>query len=319
MSDFISGFSTKIQEYLAFRNALGFSDDHKKHLLRFDMYCSKFGKTGNILTKDIVCGWINYEIASGRHCLENKASAIRLFAQYIGDDSYIFPTDHLPKVSNFIPNILSDEDLIKLFSAIDSAQTKGDPFLSETMSVLFRLLYSSGLRPGEGRKVQISDIDFITGEIFIRKSKRNKDRLIVVSDDMRKLLCSYRNHRAILQSSDDSLFVHTNGLPLKEHDINRYMRRCWKRANPDVSPQLLPQLRPYDLRHLFASTVLQKWLDEGRDLYTMLPYLRAYMGHVRFEDTAYYIHILPDRLLTSQGMNWEHIDGVGLKEDIWQH
>lgn len=54
MSDFTSGFSTKIQEYLAFRNALGFSDDHKKHLLRFDMYCSKFGKTGNILTK-VLC------------------------------------------------------------------------------------------------------------------------------------------------------------------------------------------------------------------------------------------------------------------------
>ena len=39
----------------------------------------------------------------------------------------------------------------------------------------------------------------------------------------------------------------------------------------------------------------------------MLPYLRAYMGHEKFEDTAYYIHILPDRLLKSPGVDWESI------------
>ena len=27
----------------------------------------------------------------------------------------------------------------------------------------------------------------------------------------------------------------------------------------------------------------------------MLPFLSAYMGHARFEDTAYYIHMIPDR------------------------
>lgn len=319
MLDFTSGFAAKIREYLDFRKSLGFSNDHRKHLLRFDMYCSQFGKTTDILTKDIVCGWISYEIASDRHCLENKAAAIRAFARHIGGNSYILPADRIPKTPNFIPYILSDEELVRLFSAIDAARNKHDPFLSETMRVLFRLLYSSGLRPGEGRRVQISDIDFTTGEILIRKSKKNKDRLIVVSDDMRKLLFSYRNRRMMLPFTDNSLFVHTNGIPLKEYEINGYMRQCWKAANPDVEPQSLPKLRPYDLRHLFASTLLQKWLDEGRDLYAMLPYLRAYMGHVHFEDTAYYIHILPDRLSASQGINWQHIDSIGLEGSIWQH
>ncbi len=205
------------------------------------------------------------------------------------------------------------------WSAAERYGHKHDPFLSETMRVLFRLLYSSGLRPGEGRRVQISDIDFTTGEILIRKSKKNKDRLIVVSDNMRKLLFSYRNRRMMLPFTDNSLFVHTNGIPLKEYEINGYMCQCWKAANPDVEPQSLPKLRPYDLRHLFVSTLLQKWLDEGRDLYAMLPYLRAYMGHVHFEDTAYYIHILSDRLSASQGINWQHIDSIGLEGSIWKH
>lgn len=45
----------------------------------------------------------------------------------------------------------------------------------------------------------------------------------------------------------------------------------------------------------------------------MLPYLRAYMGHQSFSDTVYYIHLLPDRLMKSPGIDWEKIDRVGLE------
>ena len=64
---------------------------------------------------------------------------------------------------------------------------------------------------------------------------------------------------------------------------------------------------------------IRRWLDEGKDLYAMLPYLRAYMGHEKFEDTAYYIHILPDRLLKSPGVDWESIDKIGLEVDLWKN
>ena len=39
----------------------------------------------------------------------------------------------------------------------------------------------------------------------------------------------------------------------------------------------------------------------------MLPYLRAYMGHEKFSDTAYYIHILPERLMVSPGVQWDTV------------
>ena len=49
----------------------------------------------------------------------------------------------------------------------------------------------------------------------------------------------------------------------------------------------------------------------------MLPYLRAYMGHQSFSDTVYYIHLLPDRLMKSPGIDWEKIDRVGLEAGLW--
>lgn len=99
--------------------------------------------------------------------------------------------------------------------------------------------------------------------------------------------------------------------------VDRTCKSCWAAAHPEVDPKLLPRLRPYDLRHRFASTVLQRWMDEGRNLYAMLPYLRAYMGHEKFSDTAYYIHILPERLMVSPGVQWENIDRIGMEVDIW--
>ncbi len=49
----------------------------------------------------------------------------------------------------------------------------------------------------------------------------------------------------------------------------------------------------------------------------MLPYLRAYMGHEEFRDTLYYVHILPENLLSSDRVDWEQIESVGLEDSIW--
>lgn len=35
-------------------------------------------------------------------------------------------------------------------------------------------------------------------------------------------------------------------------------------------------------------------MREGRDIDAMLPFLSAYMGHARYEDTLYYVHMVPD-------------------------
>ena len=55
-----------------------------------------------------------------------------------------------------------------------------------------------------------------------------------------------------------------------------------------------PRPRVYDFRHTFATECICRWMREGKDVDAMLPFLSAYMGHARFEDTAYYIHMIPD-------------------------
>ena len=109
-----------------------------------------------------------------------------------------------------------------------------------------------------------------------------------------------------------------DGAPLSRWYVNSAVKECWIVANPGIDPKELPRVRAYDLRHRFASAVLQGWIDEGKNLYVMLPYLMAYMGHQSFSDTVYYIHLLPDRLMKSPGIDWEKIDHVGLEVDLWK-
>jgi integrase len=80
--------------------------------------------------------------------------------------------------------------------------------------------------------------------------------------------------------------------------------QCWEMSGNGSSRG---RCVPYDFRHNFASQLLMRWTEEGKDLAAWLPYLSAYMGHASFSSTFYYIHLLPQRL--SQ-MDFTHAGAV---------
>jgi integrase len=226
-------------------------------LSKFDTYCYQFHPNETSITKNLVCGWLSHEIKSGRHCIENKCAAIRSFANYVGNDSYKLDKRFVFSRRNFNPYILTDEELARLFAAIDTVKKPNDPFFAETAGVIFRLQYTCGLRPQEVRKIRCKDIDFHTGEIYIMHSKRNKDRIIVAAQDVIALLNEYRARRCYFTNDNNEFFIHTDGRPISSEQLTDLFQKCWKEANSNVSSDALPPLRPYDLRHRFASTLLQ--------------------------------------------------------------
>lgn len=322
MKNLKSGFAAKINEYMDFRHSLGFSDSHAYILKRFDSYCAQFHPQADILSKEVVRGWFDHELRRSDKDLRHRGDVLRSFAKYMGGDSYILPADltAIPE-KPYSPYIMDDRELSAFFGAVDSYRDGKDPFVHVTFSVLLRLIYSCGLRPGEGRTLRTEDIDLMTGEILIRENKCHKERIVVASDDMVELLEYYAGERSVWArpGSEEPFFIDCHARPISPWSLSRHVRKFWVDANPGVPAESLPRVRPYDLRHRFASELIQKWLDEGRDLYAMLPYMRSYMGHARFEDTAYYIHIIPDRLVSSPGVDWEAIDKIGLEDGIWEN
>jgi integrase len=315
----MSKLAPTINEYLEMRKALGYSDCQEIHLASFDTYCREHHPDLETLTRESVRGWVSYEISCGRNSMYRKIGSIRMLAQYLGGGAYILPTNAVAKAPVCTPYILTDDELSRLFFAVDNIQGKTDSSLKAMFPTLIRLLYTCGLRPTEGRLIKRKNIDFTTGEILVEKSKAHKERIVVMSDDMLRQCREYDIIRTIISPESEYFFVRKDGKPVPTYHLCVVFTNCWRRANPNIPENMLPRLRAYDLRHRFASTILQKWIGEGRDLYAMLPYLQAYMGHEMFEDTAYYIHLLPENLLNSTGVDWSAIDAVNPEVTIWKN
>lgn len=181
---------------------------------------------------------------------------------------------------------------------------------SKIPPVLFRLIYTCGLRPNEGRELLRENINLKTGELYITKTKRKKDRIIVLSDDMLGLCKKYNSVLESLKISSKYFFPDQDGQAYTMPRLDRLFKNCWEEANSTIPFKRLPTVRIYDLRHRFASEVLNRWLDEKQNLYNKLPYLQAYMGHGKISETVYYIHILPERLVKSAGVDWDALEAM---------
>lgn len=316
-------FAASLDAFTEYREKQGYSDQTTtKYLYRFDSYCQNNNIESDDLTQDLITNWLKSEMELGYDDMYGRGKALRLFGKYLqgmGKSAYILPTFLFRERRKSIPYILSDVELKAFFTAADelSPWHCGDRFAPYVAPVIFRLMYTSGLRPQEACMLAVEDVNLKNGEILIRINKRNSERIIVVSDDMLRLLNEYSTRRKNFFVRSIYFFPRIDGSAYESQQISKLCHACWRKANPGKKVHEIPHLRPYDFRHAFASSVLQKWLDEGKDLYTMLPYLRAYMGHIHIADTEYYIHILPDRLSASSGVKWDVIDSVMPEVEIW--
>ncbi len=87
-----------------------------------------------------------------------------------------------PPKTTRIPDILSVEQLIQLFSATRKLSYK----------VFFFTIYSMGLRLGEGINLSVGDIDSAHMRVHIRDAKGNKDRLAPLPEKTLNVLKKYQ-------------------------------------------------------------------------------------------------------------------------------
>ena len=304
MYTFTSVFSSRIEDMLSFRIARGYKkESHLHQLIRFDKYCCAQAYDVPELTAAIAHGWLDSEAESSRDVI-SKAMSIRQFGKYlcaIGEDAYILPDKYAPSRRAKPPYIFTDDELTALFAAIDKLPPKeSEPYLTEIAPVLFRLTYTCGLRPNESRELLFKNVNLDSGEILITNTKRNKERIVVMSDDMGDLCRKYDLRRGIFSNGNPYFFPSYNGGCFEGSVVYATLNKAWKSICRTKKKQTI---RVADLRHRFASACLMRWLDNGENLMSMLPYLQAYMGHDRMDETAYYIHILPENLIRSSAID----------------
>ena len=299
-------FAKAVESMMAFRCSVGLSVQATKSMSSmFEEYCMAKSITVPRLTRDAAEGWLEWESNRGRRGLPQKASFLRLLARFVnatGGLAYELPVACTPKGAGFSPHVFTDSELSMLFREIDGYEDAGRIVPRGTYPVLFRTIYTCGLRPGEGCRILLSDVDLASGRMLIRAAKRHRERLVVASWDMRRLLARFIGARG--SSISPFLFPRTDGRMIGPSLARDVFCRCWARACRKAGVANPARVRVYDLRHRFASAVLQRWQETGRNVQAMIPRLRSYMGHEHMESTLYYVHLLPQRLSSRPGVDW---------------
>ncbi len=306
------------EEMMSYRTSVGYATaTYRSSVPPFINFCVENYPNSELITPEMIDKWLAFYPYTNN----SKAAFIALLREYtkylnfLGYEDYIPDDDYTVKRTAYNPYLFTDEELSGLFNAIDSIKgaTCGKRYLPEVvLPVYSRLIYCCGLRPQEPPAIRTEDIDLKTGDLYIRQSKRHKDRHIIMSSDMLKLCKRYD----ALAGKRKWFFQKWDGT---QYETSWY-NNVWRRIIKTCGIQWKGNPRPYDLRHAFASRNIINWINSGKNVMELLTYLSAYMGHSELTSTLYYVHLLPDKLRKAKGIDWNMLskiygEGVSCDED----
>lgn len=297
-NEFYSDLKEVIEDYLEEMKATGFSTEvPRRYLQHFDAFYAQNGYIGKRLTKVMVEAFvygIDYEKNGTKYKKEIIMSNLATYMQRIGLEAYICPRKSQPKFRGHISHIFSRDELQCFFNAIDQYDTITDSYRVMIDSVLFRLLYASGMRIGEALKLKRKDIDFTNQTIFIKQAKNNKDRMIPVIPSVIQRMQELDKKIHGNSSKEDIFFKSTYSNNNGIYDKTTIYRRFRTYLLLADIPHIGNGPRVHDFRHTFAVHSLKKLILEGETLLNIMPYLAAYLGHTDFRGTQYYLKLTSD-------------------------
>ena len=173
-----------VAELVASRHAGGYRFKVQERVLRqFAGHCRREGYPDGSITKEAVDGFLY-----GRHLrastVRRNELALRQLAEYAraaGWDACTPAAAAQARVRHQPPYVLTDDEVRRLFTAIDSQAMSSFSNKAMVDPVLFRVLYGAGLRVSEALSLTLADVDTRGGTLRIRDSKNGESRTVPVT------------------------------------------------------------------------------------------------------------------------------------------
>lgn len=292
-----------LAEYLAFRRKLGTRlSEPGITLIHFVDFLENEGH--QYITTEAAVRWATLPKGVQAATCARRLGHVRGFARWL---SATDPRNQIPdrgilhaRHRRPTPYIFSELEITELM--VQAAQLHSKAGLrSLTYVTLIGLLASTGLRPGEALKLDMSDVDFDKGILLIRETKFGKSRFVPVTDSTRAALERYAQQRRKLwrPTWTEAFLVSENGKRIDGSTARKTFaglsRSIGIRAKV-AGKRVGRGPRQQDLRHTFATRKLIEWYRNGSDVTRMMPTLSTYLGHGSVHATYWYIQAIPELL-----------------------
>ena len=291
--DYISVYQGIIKELINFNQALGFKYEvAQKQLKKFD----RFVHSKDIYEVDLNEKLVKEFALKSPHETQStqnmRVSCIRSLAKFLiskGYEAYVYPP--LPRGAytiTFIPHIFTNQELQKFFMVADE-NIEINKKRGKAYSLIFRLLYGTGMRVSEVLNLILEDLNFDKNLITVKGGKHNRDRLIPIHPELMKKLNEYLVESNQIYTTNAFCFSQDQK-PFSAEAVYRAFRNyLWKARIPHGGKSKGP--RVHDFRHTFCVHRIRNWIREGRDITALFPYLCAYLGHADTRGTEYYFRL----------------------------
>jgi integrase/recombinase XerD len=301
-----TGLRRDIGEFLKFKRALGFSYQRGERSLRdFERFFARESpkrRSVNATFRSALSAWLSSSAEQKPVTVATNLGPIRQFCLYRRrhDPSAFVPDcSWAPHTrSTYKAYVFSEKEVNRVLEA--AGRYRKYRLGPKLLRTLVLVLYCTGLRPGEAVRLKLSEADLEQRMFFIRESK-GRSRFVPFGDDLAREINGYLRERArIVRAAGrgkvvDVLFLRTDGSSLNMQVASNAIREVL-RAEGLRGGLGKTGPRPYDFRHTYAVHRLTGWYRQGVDIHARLPWLSAYMGHLRVLGTEVYLHATPELL-----------------------
>ena len=283
-----------IERYLALRQSLGFKLERAaEYLGAFARFAAARGERH--IRAQTAIEWAQTAPTPGSryYRLRDVARAARFL--HVEDPAHeVPPASFFARSRNkLIPYIFTPDDLVRLLeAAVELHRHEHYPVQRQRYAMLFGLIAATGLRISEALDLQLGDI-LPGGVLHIRETKFGKSRLVPLHATVRDALDRYLSLRRDFVGLADCLFLSARGRRLIYPVVNKAFRDIIRLA--DIAPGRARRPRIHDLRHTFATRVLEQCGGAGREAIARHAVaLMTYMGHSDLRYTYWYLQATPE-------------------------
>lgn len=304
MKNFKSFLSVQLNEYLAYRERLGYSlKSIRAHLLVFDRYLWETEADWKVIQPSFFLEMrANLTMDSGS--VNKILSAARFFFQFLIRQGYLEenPLNNIPPLKEkiVVPFIFSPEQTDQLLDAVcKSVRRSGSFFLSDlAIYIAILLLARCGMRISEPLRLRLHHYRKDDVTLYIEKTKFRKDRLIPVPKAVMTEIENYHSVRRHLCLDDQNpyLLVSKRHRPLYEYQVRSTFHRAvtdigLKQPRKVIGNMIFNPPTPHSLRHSFAVNTLMKIKARGENPQYALPVLATFLGHSVYKHTTVYLKV----------------------------